>query len=244
MKEVIEKNRCCGCHACFNICPKGAISMKEDKYGFKYPIIDKDKCINCDMCKKVCPVFNKQNNNNHKIESYAAYNKDISERMSSSSGGLFILLAKEIIKRKGVVFGAAFDEKFNVIHACVEDKKGLNSFKGSKYTQSTIGDTYRKVKHFLEKGRYVLFSGTPCQVEGLKTYLMKDYEKLYTQDIICHGVPSPLLFRKYLNDKEEEYNDRITNISFRDKEVSWNNYRIKISFKKKTYKKRIQMIHI
>lgn len=237
MKKIIERNRCCGCHACFNICPKGAIIMEEDECGFKSPIIDKNKCINCGMCRKVCPVLNKQNKNKHKIESYAAYNKDISERMSSTSGGLFILLAKEIIKRKGVVFGAAFDKKFNVIHTYVEDEKGLNGFKGSKYTQSTIGDTYSKVKYFLEKGRYVLFSGTPCQIEGLKAYLMKDYEKLYTQDIICHGVPSPLAFRKYLNDKEKEYNDKINNISFRDKDVSWNNFKIKISFKNNVYKK-------
>ena len=131
----------------------------------------------------------------------------ISGRMSSTSGGLFILLAKEIIKRNGVVFGAAFDKKFNVIHTYVEDEKGLNGFKGSKYTQSTIGDTYSKVKYFLEKGRYVLFSGTPCQIEGLKAYLMKDY-------------------------------DKITNISFRDKDVSWNNFKIKISFKNNVYKKR------
>ena len=125
MQEIVEKNKCCGCHACFDICPKDAISMKEDEKGFKYPYIDQDKCIDCGLCKKVCPVLNVKKEKKKDIKAYACYNKKLNERLESSSGGIFILLAKEILKRKGVVFGAAFDEQFNVKHIYVEKEKEL-----------------------------------------------------------------------------------------------------------------------
>lgn len=237
MKEIIEKNKCCGCHACFNICPKDAISMQEDEKGFLYPVINEEKCINCNMCRKVCPVLNKKEEMKNKIKAYACYNRNLTERLKSSSGGIFCLIAKEIINRNGVVFGAAFDENFEVKHTYVENEKELKQFMGSKYTQSKIGNTYKDVKDFLDNGKYVLFTGTPCQIEGLKSYLRKDYEKLYTQDIICHGVPSPKVWKKYLEYQKNRNKEEIKDISFRNKDHGWISYRMKILFNTKTYSK-------
>lgn len=236
MINIKDKSKCCGCSACFNICPKNAIIMKEDEYGFKYPIVDKEKCINCGLCERVCPILNNKKEEN-KIEAYACYNKNIDERLNSSSGGIFALLAKEIIKRNGIVFGAAFDKKFDVKHIFIDNEKDLEKLMGSKYVQSDICNTYKKVKEFLEKGKYVLFSGTPCQIEGLKKYLQKDYDNLYTQDIICHGVPSPKIWQMYLEYRKNLLNDDIKNIFFRNKEKSWSLYKLKILFNKHKYNK-------
>ena len=234
MEKIIDKNKCCGCHACMNICPKNAITMKDDEKGFKYPVIDQKKCIDCGMCKKSCPVLNNKENE-HMVEAYACYNTNLDERLNSSSGGIFVLLAKQIIKRNGVVFGASFDKNFNVIHSFVKNEKDLYKFMGSKYTQSNIGDTYKKVKDFLEQDKYVLFTGTPCQIEGLKSYLKKDYKKLYTQDIICHGVPSPKVWQKYLDYQKSVKGEKIKSISFRNKDSGWSLFRMKISFATKVY---------
>lgn len=240
MKEILNKNKCSGCHACYNICPKNAISMVEDEAGFKYPVIDQKKCIDCGMCKKACPSTNKSKEIKKDIKAYAAYNKNYDERINSSSGGMFILLAKEIIKRNGVVFGASFDKNFDVIHTYAETEEELKQFMGSKYTQSTIGSAYKKVKGFLDKDRYVLFSGTPCQIEGLKSFLKKDYDKLYTQDIICHGVPSSKVWRKYLKYQEDKSKEKIKNISFRNKDHGWSMFGMKILFDKNSYYKNLQ----
>lgn len=190
-------NYCTGCHACYNICPKNAIKMVENSEGFLYPVIDKDKCINCNLCTKVCPLF-KKDKVEHKIpETYACYNKDNNIIKNSSSGGIFYLLAENILKNNGVVFGAGFDEEHNVIHIKAETLEELSKLMGSKYVQSSIRDTYKETKKLLEEDRYVLFTGTPCQIQGLKLFLNKDYDKLYLQDIICHGVPSPKMWKKY-----------------------------------------------
>lgn len=234
MQKVIENNRCCGCYACINACPKNAITMK-DEAGFKYPAIDQEKCINCGLCKRVCPVLNSSIENRRDVKAYACYNKNLEDRLNSSSGGLFILIAKEIIKRNGVVFGAAFNEDFSVSHTCVETIKDLKKFMGSKYVQSSIDETYKKAKEFLESDRFVLFSGTPCQIEGLKKYLQKDYDKLYTQDFICHGVPSPKLWEKYLDYQHELAGSNITAVSFRNKDDGWSKFRLTIMFKNKKH---------
>ena len=205
MINIKDKSKCCGCSGCMNICPKNAIIMKEDKNGFKYPIVDKEKCINCGLCEKVCPILNNKKEQQKEIKAYACYNKNIEERLKSSSGGIFILLAKEILKRNGIVFGAAFDENFNVKHISIDNEKDIEKLMGSKYVQSNMGKVYKEVKEFLENGKYILFSGTPCQIEGLKKFLKKDYDKLYTQDIICHGVPSPKIWQMYL-----EYQKKIS----------------------------------
>lgn len=237
MKRIVKKNICCGCYACVNICSKNAIVMHEEIDGFKYPIINQNKCINCGMCKKICPILNKSKKEEYKTIAYACYNMNIDNRLNSSSGGIFILLAREIIRRNGVVFGATFDKKFDVLHSHVETEGELKSFMGSKYVQSNIGNTYKKVKKFLEDDRYVLFTGTPCQINGLKSYLRKDYNKLYTQDIICHGVPSPKVWRKYLEYQKKLNMEEIKSVSFRNKDNGWSLYQMKISFDTKIYSK-------
>lgn len=236
MELLKEKKDCSGCSACFNICPKNAIEMKEDEKGFKYPVIDQTKCINCGLCRNSCPVL-KDLKQNNEIEAYACYNRNIEERLKSSSGGIFILIARKIIERKGVVFGACLDEEFKVKHSYAETIEELNKFMGSKYVQSTIGGMYKKAKEFLDNGRYVLFTGTPCQIEGLKSYLNKEYYKLYTQDIICHGVPSPLVWEKYKNYRENKDKKKPINISFRNKENGWYKFNMKFSYLTNHYKK-------
>lgn len=227
---IQEKDKCCGCYACFNICPKNAIEMKEDEKGFKYPFINKAKCIDCGLCKKVCPTLNKSEIDN-KIEAYACINKDDNVRKDSSSGGIFTLLAENVLANNGVVFGVAFDENMTVKHIMINKKEDLYQLRGSKYVQSQIEDTYKLAKKELEKEKYVLFTGTPCQIEGLKSYLMKDYDKLYTQDIICHGVPSPLVLEKYLKNK---FNN-IEKVYFRNKMYGWKKYSMVIKSRDNIY---------
>lgn len=230
MIKIEKKENCCGCSACANICPTGAIEMLEDEKGFKYPKVNIEKCINCKLCEKVCPIISAKPEEEKNLKIIAGYNKNIEERINSSSGGIFALVAQEILNRNGIVFGAAFDDSFNVYHTYVETKKELSKLMGSKYVQSDIKKTYKKVKEFLQKDRYVLFTGTPCQIEGLISYLQKDYNKLYTQDIICHGVPSPYVWNKYKEYREKK--DRATPklISFRNKDNGWNKYNLKFKY--------------
>lgn len=234
MEKIIEKELYCGCHACFNACPQEAITMQPDNKGFLYPVINNDKCIDCGICKQSCPVLNNKDEKKDPL-AYACFNKNENERTDSSSGGIFILLAKQIIKKGGLVFGAAFDEEFNVCHKFIDSEDGIKQFMGSKYVQSTIGVTYQKAKKFLEQGRYVLFSGTPCQISGLYSFLKKDYEKLYTQDIICHGVPSPKAWRRYLKYQTDKHKGNIESVYFRNKECSRALSQMKILFNNKAY---------
>lgn len=227
---IDDKAMCCGCSACFSVCPKNAITMLEDEKGFKYPKISKNKCINCGLCEKICPILNKREKLN-KPKAYACINKDESIRKNSSSGGIFTLIAEEIVDMGGVVFGAQFDNDFNVIHSYTDNKEELYKFRGSKYVQSIIGDNYKIVKKFLEEGKYVLFTGTPCQVEGLHAFLQKNYDKLYTQDIICHGVPSPKVWEKYKEELEKQNNSNIKTMNFRDKSDGWMSYCLNYEFK-------------
>ncbi len=223
MLEIIDKSNCCGCHACYNACPQNAITMKKNKLGFRYPAIDKEKCIDCGLCKKVCPVLNKKKINNKPI-AYACINRNDNIRKESSSGGIFTLIAERILDLNGVVFGAQFDECLNVSHSYIENKEELYKIRKSKYVQSNIKDTYKIAKKFLDDDRFVLFTGTPCQVEGLYSYLRKDYNKLYTQDIICHGVPAPEIWQKYKEDLEKQKHIKIVNMNFRDKSNGWMSY--------------------
>lgn len=226
MLEIIDKFKCCGCHACYNACPQNAIIMKKNELGFKYPVIDKEKCINCGLCQKVCPILNKKEINNKPI-AYACINKNEDVRKESSSGGVFTLIAERILELNGVVFGAEFDKDLNVIHSYVENKEDLCRLRKSKYVQSNINDSYKIAKKFLSEDRYVLFTGTPCQIEGLYSYLQNDYNKLYTQDIICHGVPSPTIWEKYKENLEKQKNIKIVNMNFRDKSNGWMSYFLK-----------------
>lgn len=234
MDFICDHNQCSGCTACKNVCPRNAISMVEGEAGFKYPKVNHNACINCGLCKVVCPVNSKKEDSGKTPLAYAAYNKNEKIRMESSSGGLFTLISSKIIEDGGVVFGAAFNQELFVVHDKAESIEELEKFRSSKYMQSDLGKTYRQVKEELDKGRKVLFTGTPCQVEGLVSYLRKDYENLYLQDLICHGVPSRNVWKKYLEYKKEKAGENINKVSFRNKDnKGWNNYELKISYDSK-----------
>lgn len=235
MIDIKNKEKCSGCHACYSVCPTKAIKMVEDEKGFKYPVVDKSKCVNCRLCEKVCPIINKMTVKNEP-KAYSCYNKNDEIRSKSSSGGIFTLLANRILEKNGVVFGASFTNEFMVEHIYVEKEDKLYKLRGSKYLQSIIGDSYKQVKKFLEEGRYVLFTGTPCQVEGLITYLNKKYEKLFTQDIICHGVPSPKVWKRYLEYRKNKDVEEPLEINFRNKDNGWKNYNLKFRYKEHEYK--------
>ena len=228
MIDIKEKKDCCGCSACVQKCPKQCISLKEDCEGFLYPEVDKSICIDCGLCEKVCPVLY-QELSQKPLNVYAAINKNETIRLQSSSGGIFSLLAEKIINEGGVVFGARFDKNWEVMHDYSETIEGLSAFRGSKYVQSRIGNTYIAARKFLEEGRWVLFSGTSCQIAGLKRYLRKEYNKLLTVDVICHGVSSPLVWREYLKEINQK-NIKITQISFRDKIKGWKKFSLSICF--------------
>lgn len=240
--KLVDKDKCCGCSACISVCPKGCISMSEDKEGFLYPVVDSVQCIDCGLCEKVCPILHPLKNESEPLV-YAAINNDESIRMQSSSGGIFTLLAESVIDNGGVVFGACFDRDWNVVHDYTETKEGLVRFRGSKYVQSNVGNSFSQVKIFLDAGREVLFSGTPCQVAGLKNYLRKPYPNLLTVDLVCHGVPSPEVWRKYLqetvckaygikkNKSAVNLCDYISDIKFRAKDKGWKKFSFKIEYK-------------
>ncbi|GHT07342.1 F420H(2):quinone oxidoreductase [Bacteroidia bacterium] len=219
MIQIINKEECNGCHACFNICPKHCISMAEDIEGFLYPQVNKELCIDCDLCEKVCPELNPiHESKNEQQAAYIVQIKDAKIRKESTSGGAFTAIAQWIIQQNGVVFGATFDENFIVKHSSVENIENLYRFRNSKYVQSTIGKTYKQVKDFLKEGRLVCFSGTPCQIEGLYKYLQeRHYENLILVDVVCRAVPSPLLLRKYLQVQQNLLGGNFHRVLFRDK---------------------------
>lgn len=215
MIEINDKAKCCGCTACKSICPKDAIEMFEDEEGFLYPKVNKEKCINCGLCEKVCPVLN-ANEEKKEQKAYIFQNCDDKVRRESTSGGAFSAIAEYVLEKNGIVYGAMFDENFKVIHNAVEKKEDLYKFRNSKYVQSEIGECFRNIKYQLDNNRYVCFSGTSCQIEGLKKYLNKKYENLILVDVVCRAVPSPLIWKKYLELRKEKYKN-ISKIMFRDK---------------------------
>lgn len=233
MEQVLEKSKCTGCTACMNICPKGAITMQEDNTGFKYPVIDQEKCINCGLCKKTCPVLNTKENKSIN-ECYVGYNKDEEVRLNSSSGGIFSLIANYILDQKGIVIGAAFNKENELKHIAIEKNKDLKKLMGSKYLQSDLENIFKYVKENI-KNKKILFVGTPCQIGGLKAYIKSDYNNLICIDIVCHGVPSPKLFRKYIDELEQE-NGKLLNYNFRDNSTGWDTYSNTATFKNKEIK--------
>ena len=222
MIQIKEKNNCCGCSACVQRCPKQCISLEEDNEGFLYPKVDEDVCINCGLCEKVCHELHSYEER-LPLEVYAAINVDEKIRLKSSSGGIFYLMAEYTINEGGIVFGAKFDSNWQVVFDYSETLEGCKKFMGSKYVQAYIDSAFKNAERFLKSGRKVLFSGTPCQIAALHHFLRKEYSNLYTVDLVCHGVPSPKVWRLYLKEIMMKYNS-IYNIDFRNKRKGWKNF--------------------
>lgn len=228
-KQLKSKKDCMGCHGCANICPVNCISMESDEEGFLYPRVDDSSCIKCNKCINVCPIINKSEANNSPI-AYSCVNNDERTRMESSSGGIFTLVAENVIDLGGVVFGAGFSNEFQVQHYYVETKEQIAEFRGSKYVQSRVGNAYKEAREFLRTGRVVLFTGTPCQIAGLEMFLEKPYKNLLKLDIICHGVPSPVLWQKYIQFRESESGNATQGITFRKKDEGWKQFSMSFLF--------------
>jgi coenzyme F420-reducing hydrogenase beta subunit len=216
MPNLIHWEQCCGCGACANKCPKQAIIMRPNHEGFLHPVVDAERCVECGACEKTCPGLNPAYNEAALKKVFVLQHKDNAIRYQSTSGGAFTAIAEEIVRRGGAVFGAVMTDDLKVVHDSVETVEGLVKFRNSKYVQSQIGDCYSKVKAFLYEGKWVCFSGTPCQINGLVKFLGKDYEKLISVDVVCKSVPSPLVFKKYIEYKKGQEGN-ISDVVFRDK---------------------------
>ena len=223
-----EKNRCCGCGACAALCPHEAIEMRPDEEGFLYPAIDPGHCVDCGLCERRCPALSAEPRGEK--PAYAARVKEEGVREDSSSGGIFTALARTVLRRGGVVFGAAMDAEFHVSHVGVMEESALRQLRGSKYVQSDADDAYRQTALLLEAGLPVFFTGTPCQVAGLYATLGGDRENLLTADIVCHGVPSPAVFDAYLKMLEAERGAKLTRYVFRDKRKGWKDFSVVATF--------------
>lgn len=219
-----EKSKCCGCGACASVCPKKSIEMKSDEEGFRYPVIDAVSCINCGLCERVC-LFEKKKEISVGGAVVGAKALDESIRRESSSGGIFSVIAQHILAEGGSVFGATMSSDCkSVRHIMIESEQDLWKLRGSKYLQSDINDSYFIAREKLLAGRKVVFSGTPCQVAGLKAFLRREYDNLLTVEVICHGVPSPLLWNKYILYKEGTSEGKIVSVNFRAKNRGWKNF--------------------
>lgn len=221
---------CTGCGACYNVCPKKAITMQGDIYGFYKPIIDTGKCVNCGLCEKVCPLDKYKSDNFEQPKIYAFQNSDKETLYKCASGGAFAYFAKNIIEQGGIVYGVIYDENMMVCHARADNIATLEKMYSSKYVQSDTRDSFKQTKTDLESGRIVLFSGTPCQIAGLKSYLQKDYENLITVDLVCHGVPSPEIFKIFIN--EISKNKEVKSIDMRSKIYGWGEEITEVNYSK------------
>ncbi len=223
MNELCDKTVCTGCSACAAACPKQCIEMSEDEFGFLHPSIDTKNCIRCGMCAKACPIENPTSKGTVEVKAYSAFSNDEKMRMDSSSGGIFTELAREIFTRGGVVYGAAYNEKFEVVHQYAQNEGELSALRGAKYAQSDLRSIFPQVKKHLTEGNHVLFFGTPCQVAGLKSFLKKDYDTLLTVDCVCHSVPSPMAWREYVKYRAQSDNsgNYPKQINLRSKITGW-----------------------
>lgn len=242
MLVIKSKVECTGCNTCVLVCPQNCIEMQADEEGFLYPYVDGSKCVKCGICEKKCPVISPVlvNSDEEDIVAYAAKIKDEKIRIDSSSGGIFSVLSDWVIENGGVVFGAAFDSEFQVRHIAVQTKKELEKLRGSKYVQSIMGTSYKEVEEFLCSGRIVLFTGTPCQIGGLYKFLKHDYANLYTQDIICHGVPSAMVWKRYIEYLETKAASKLQRMFFRHKKYGWKKFSVRFEFENHT---EYQQIH-
>lgn len=239
MLTFTDKSQCCGCTACTSICPKQAITMQPDGLGFLYPIINKNKCIECGLCEDVCTFNSHYEKSDFSVpEVYAVRHKNISEIETSRSGAVFIALSDWILEKGGIVYGVGYTNHFRAIHKRATTKQQRDEFKGSKYVQSDLNTVFIQIKNDLKQGLYVLFSGTPCQTSGLRSYLKKikvDVDKLFIVDLVCHGVPAPYIWRDYLTYIERKKHKKVTSVDFRDKsKCGWAAHKESFTFSDKT----------
>lgn len=241
--EVIGPENCTGCFACYNSCPYNAIEMVENEEGFYYPDIN-NNCTRCGVCQKFCPVISPiRYGDEFSPKFYAGWSKNDETRINSSSGGMFPELARYILENGGVVFGVAWNENLLPVHIKITDVNEIPRLMGSKYIQSNVGTAYKEVLSELRKGKTVLFSGTPCQVAGLNTFLKysKNRDNILTIGVVCHGVPSTLIFERYLEWIEKKYNKKVVGIEFRNKQQGWEKYRVVLRFNDGT---KVQECHL
>lgn len=229
MLVIKDKKYCCGCTACASICPKKCITMTDDVEGISYPIVDNERCVDCGLCESVCPMQHPESDNRI-ISAYASENRNADIRKQSSSGGLFTAFAAHILEQQGVVCACKMNEDVCAVHDFAWTMEELKPMRCSKYVQSRLEDTFVEIKKMLDDGIQVLFSGMPCQVAGLKRFLRKPYDNLLAIDVLCHGVPSPKLFRDYLRMQEAKFGSRAVAVNFRDKSRSWKLSDIVITF--------------
>lgn len=237
MIQIVDKHDCCGCTACASICGHKALTMVADEEGFVYPECDESACTDCGLCEKVCPVITRDASkidNEIPIRVLALHNKDEQTWTSSSSGGVFSALAELTVNRGGIVYGAEYDDRFVVVHRGETSADGILKFRGSKYVQSDLTGIYREIRAHLRDGKEVLFSGVPCQVEGLKNFLLKPYDNLTTVDILCHGVPSPKVFADYISYIQRHTILPLRKVFMKDKTFGWGYQNLRLTYCGKT----------
>ncbi len=239
---LADNNICTGCGACASVCPCNAISMKPDMEGFYYPHIVTEKCTNCRLCEKICPALKKNGTTFEQSTFFALWTNDKKERIAASSGGAFGEIAKWVLENDGIVFGAAFSDDYKSLSHISTDEIHLDRLKKSKYIESDMNFTIKRIKEELEKGRWVFFCGTPCQAMGVRSVCTSNDDKLIVADFLCHGVPSQKAYRKYISELEEKYKSKVQEVSFRSKKLGWKAYCMFITFEngKKYFKTAIE----
>lgn len=233
MPELASKSQCTGCTACVSICPRQCICMDVDVEGFVYPTIENDSvCISCGICERVCPVLNKKEYSESLTKAYAAFSKNDLLRMESSSGGIFSELSKVVLQSGGIIYGASYNKNYIVEHISIDSIEMLEKLRGAKYSQSNLGESFQTIKNQLNSGKKILFSGTPCQVAGLKAFLDHDYDNLICIDFVCHGVPSPMVWKEYVKYRARTDDDStgLKRINLRNKESGWSKYTYSVEF--------------
>jgi coenzyme F420-reducing hydrogenase beta subunit len=245
---LADKELCTGCCACYDICPLNCINMDYDEEGFLYPAIDSDICSSCGACTKVCPVINYSEQAEQSIpKTYLAWNLDETIRRQSTSGGISPIFVDYVLREGGAACGAAFDEHFYLVQLLAFNKEDSKRFTGSKYLQSDSRGIYKKTKELLKEGKKILFTGVPCQIRALSYYLGRGYNNLITCETLCHGVPSPQLFYKWIEYLEKKYQSKIVEYNFRDKTNGWDKMTVSVIYengKKRTYRTRKCNFHV
>lgn len=234
MIHITDKHDCCGCTACASVCASNAITMQPDEEGFLYPVCESSLCTDCHLCEQVCPIIARDRRQPDTLPDkvFALRNKDAEKLRSSSSGGAFAAMTEEILNRNGIVYGAEYNESFEVVHCGETKADGALKFRGSKYVQSDLRGVFKEIRAKLRKGMPLLFSGTPCQVEGLKRFLIKPYDNLVTVDILCHGVPSPKVFADYVRFINTYSVGHLQGIFMKDKTFGWGYQDTRLFFQK------------